>query len=122
MNLKVRSFEDYKETYKKSVERPEEFWSGIAEEFKWRKKWDKVLSWDFKGPDVRWFEGGKLNITENCLDRHIQELGDKPAIICEPNDPNENYRILSYNQLLFNVEQFANVLKNNDIVKGDRVC
>ncbi|GAA4797033.1 acetate--CoA ligase [Olivibacter ginsenosidimutans] len=122
MNLKVKSFEDYKETYKKSVERPEEFWSGIAEEFKWRKKWDKVLSWDFKGPDVKWFEGGKLNITENCLDRHIAELGDKPAIIWEPNDPNEAYRMLSYKQLLFNVEQFSNVLKNNGVVKGDRIC
>lgn len=122
MNLKVRSFEDYKETYKKSVERPEEFWAGIAEEFKWRKKWKKVLSWDFKGPNIKWFEGGKLNITENCLDRHIQELGDKPAIIWEPNDPNESYRILSYKQLLFNVEQFANVLRNNGIKKGDRVC
>ncbi|QNL49978.1 acetate--CoA ligase [Olivibacter sp. SDN3] len=122
MNLKVRSFEDYKETYKKSVERPEEFWAGVAEEFKWRKKWDKVLNWDFKGPDVKWFEGGKLNITENCLDRHITELGDKPAIIWEPNDPNESYRILSYKQLLFNVEQFSNVLKNNGVEKGDRVC
>src|SRR5690606_9259964 len=122
MNLKVKSFEDYKETYKKSVERPEEFWSGVAESFKWRKKWDKVLTWDFKGPNIKWFEGAKLNITENCLDRHIAELGDKPAIIWEPNDPNEAYRILSYKQLLFNVEQFANVLKNNGVEKGDRIC
>lgn len=122
MNLKVKSFEDYKETYKKSVERPEEFWSGVAESFKWRKKWDKVLTWDFKGPNIKWFEGAKLNITENCLDRHIAELGDKPAIIWEPNDPNEAYRILSYKQLLFNVEQFANVLKNNGVGKGDRIC
>jgi len=122
MNLKVKSFEDYKETYKKSVERPEEFWSGVAESFKWRKKWDKVLTWDFKGPNIKWFEGAKLNITENCLDRHIAELGDKPAIIWEPNDPNEAYRILSYKQLLFNVEQFAHVLKNNGVGKGDRIC
>jgi len=122
MNLKVKSFEDYKETYKKSIERPEEFWSGVAESFKWRKKWDKVLTWDFKGPNIKWFEGAKLNITENCLDRHIAELGDKPAIIWEPNDPNEAYRILSYKQLLFNVEQFANVLKNNGVEKGDRIC
>jgi len=122
MNLKVRSFEDYQETYKKSVERPEEFWAGVAEEFKWRKKWDKVLEWNFEGPSIKWFQGAKLNITENCLDRHLSELGDKPAIIWEPNDPTENFRVLSYKQLLFNVEQFANVLKNNGIEKGDRVC
>lgn len=120
--LQVKSFEDYNETYKKSVERPEEFWSGIAESFKWRKKWDKVLSWDFKDLDVKWFEGAKLNITENCLDRHIVERGDKPAIIWEPNEPGEAHRVLSYKQLLFKVEQFGNALKNNGVKKGDRVC
>jgi acetyl-CoA synthetase len=86
------------------------------------RKWNKVLSWNFEEPNVKWFEGAKLNITENCLDRHIYANGDKPAIIWEPNDPNEAHRILSYKQLLQKVEQFANVLKNNNIKKGDRVC
>ncbi len=81
-----------------------------------------MLNWNFEEPNVKWFEGAKLNITENCLDRHIYANGDKPAIIWEPNDPNEAHRILSYKQLLQKVEQFANVLKNNNIKKGDRVC
>lgn len=122
MELQVKSFEAYQEAYRKSVENPEEFWAGIAENFFWRRKWNNVLRWNFKEPDIKWFEGAKLNITENCLDRHIYNLGDKPAIIWEPNDPNEAYRVLSYKQLLEKVEQFANVLKNNDIRKGDRVC
>lgn len=122
MELQVKSFEAYQEAYRKSVENPEEFWAGIAENFFWRRKWNNVLKWNFKEPDIKWFEGAKLNITENCLDRHIYSLGDKPAIIWEPNDPNEAYRVLSYKQLLEKVEQFANVLKNNGIRKGDRVC
>lgn len=122
MNLQVKSFEDYQKTYQFSVEKPEEFWAGIAENFFWRKKWNNVLSWDFKKPDIKWFEGAKLNITENCLDRHIYLDGDKPAIIWEPNDPNDEARVLSYKQLLSKVEQVANVLKNNGIKKGDRVC
>lgn len=122
MNLQVKSFEDYQKTYQFSVEKPEEFWAGIAENFFWQKKWNNVLSWDFKKPDIKWFEGAKLNITENCLDRHIYLDGDKPAIIWEPNDPNDEARILSYKQLLSKVEQVANVLKNNGIKKGDRVC
>jgi len=122
MNLQVKSFEDYQKTYKYSVEHPEEFWAGIAETFFWKKKWNNVLSWNFKEPNIKWFEGAKLNITENCLDRHIYSDGDKPAIIWEPNDPNEDARILSYKQLLSKVEQFSNVLKNNGIKKGDRVC
>lgn len=122
MNLQVKSFEDYQKTYQYSVEKPEEFWAGIAENFFWQKKWNNVLSWDFKKPDIKWFEGAKLNITENCLDRHIYLDGDKPAIIWEPNDPNDEARVLSYKQLLSKVEQVANVLKNNGIKKGDRVC
>jgi acetyl-CoA synthetase len=122
MNLQVKSFEDYQKTYQFSVEKPEEFWAGIAENFFWQKKWNNVLSWDFKKPDIKWFEGAKLNITENCLDRHIYLDGDKPAIIWEPNDPNDEARVLSYKQLLSKVEQVANVLKNNGIKKGDRVC
>jgi acetyl-CoA synthetase len=122
MELQVKDFKDYEETYKHSVENPEEFWAGIAENFFWKKKWTNVLSWNFKEPNIKWFENGKLNITENCLDRHIYSNGDKPAIIWEPNDPTESARILSYKQLLEKVEQFANVLKNNGVRKGDRIC
>lgn len=122
MELKIKDFEDYKTTYQYSIDRPEEFWAGIADTFFWKKKWTNVLNWNFKEPNIKWFENGKLNITENCLDRHIYKNGDKPAIIWEPNDPNESARILSYKQLLEKVEQFANVLKNNGIRKGDRVC
>lgn len=122
MKLQVKDFEDYKKTYQYSVDKPEEFWAGIAETFFWKKKWTNVLNWNFKEPNIKWFENGKLNITENCLDRHIYKNGDKPAIIWEPNDPSETARILSYKQLLEKVEQFANVLKNNGVRKGDRVC
>src|SRR5690606_14581418 len=122
MNLQVESFEDYQKTYKYSVEHPEDFWAGIAESFFWRKKWNNVLNWNFNEPNIKWFEGAKLNITENCLDRHIYSNGDKPAIIWEPNDPNEDARVLSYRQLLSKVEEFSTVLKNNGIKKGDRVC
>ena len=120
--LQVTSFDDYKQVYKQSVEHPEEFWAGIAENFQWRKKWDKVLEWNFKEPKIKWFQGAKLNITENCLDRHLETLGDKPAIIWEPNDPQEDHRVLTYKQLHEKVCQFANVLKNNGAKKGDRIC
>jgi len=122
MSFQIKSFEEYQKAYKESVENPEQFWEGIAENFFWKRKWTNVLNWNFKEPDIKWFEGGKLNITENCLDRHIYQLGDKPAIIWEPNDPQEAHRVLSYKQLLQKVEQFSNVLKNNNIRKGDRVC
>jgi len=122
MNLKVSSFDEYKQVYKQSVEQPEQFWDSIAENFLWRKKWDKTLEWNFKEPNVKWFEGGKLNITENCLDRHLETLGDTPAIIWEPNDPGEDHRVLTYRQLFDKVCQFANVLKNNNVKKGDRIC
>ncbi len=122
MSLQIKSFEEYQSEYKRSVKQPEEFWASIADHFFWKRKWNKVLSWNFEEPNVKWFEGAKLNITENCLDRHIYANGDKPAIIWEPNDPNEAHRILSYKQLLQKLEQFANVLKNNNIKKGDRVC
>ncbi len=118
----IKSLEQYHAVYKKSVEQPEQFWSEIAETFSWKKKWDKVLDWNFSEPKINWFEGGKLNITENCLDRHIETLGNKPAIIWEPNDPEEHHRILTYKELLFKVKQFSNVLKNNGVKKGDRVC
>jgi len=122
MNFQISSFEEYQDAYKKSVEDPEGFWGGVAENFFWKRKWTSVLRWNFTDPDIKWFEGGRLNITENCLDRHIYQLGDKPALIWEPNDPTEAHRILTYKQLLNKVEEFANVLKNNNVRKGDRVC
>jgi acetyl-CoA synthetase len=118
----IRSLEHYQSEYKKSVDDPEGFWAGIAANFQWRRRWDKVLDWNFTEPRVRWFEGAQLNITENCLDRHLAERGDQPAIIWEPNDPDEHFRILSYKELHAKVCQFANVLKNNGLQKGDRVC
>lgn len=118
----IRSLEEYQSAYKKSMEEPEAFWSEIAEEFHWKQKWDKVLEWNFKEPDIKWFAGGKLNITENCLDRHLKDSGNTPAIIWEPNDPEEHHRILTYKELYNKVNQFANVLKNNKVQKGDRVC
>ncbi|HEY4324359.1 MAG TPA: acetate--CoA ligase [Mucilaginibacter sp.] len=120
--MKISSLEEYKQVYQHSVDQPEEFWAAIASNFKWRKPWDKVLEWNFKEPKIKWFQGAKLNITENCLDRHLDTLGDKPAIIWEPNDPQEDHRILTYRQLYEKVCQFAHVLKNNGAKKGDRIC
>ena len=118
----IKTVEEYRSAYQASVTDPEGFWAGIADHFQWRRRWDKVLEWNFTEPAVRWFIGGQLNITENCLDRHLAKHADKPAIIWEPNDPEEDYRILSYRELHFKVCQFANVLKNNGLKKGDRVC
>lgn len=122
MNFQIKSIEDYNEAYKKSVEAPEEFWADIASNFKWQKKWDKVLDWNFKDPKIEWFKGAKLNITENCIDRHLADKGNQPAIIWESNDPTEHHRVLTYKQLHQKVSLFANVLKNNGVKKGDRVC
>lgn len=121
-NLQIKTFAEYKKAYKKSIKNPEAFWDEIAGTFTWHKKWDKTLEWDFRKPEVKWFQGGKLNITENCLDRHLEKLGNKTAIIWEPNDPDEESRYISYRQLFVKVSHFANVLKNNGIKKGDRVC
>jgi len=118
----IRSFEQYLEQYRISIEEPEKFWSGVAEHFTWKKKWDTVLNWNFKEPRVRWFEGAKLNITENCLDRHLKERGDQPAIVWEPNQPGDPSRTLTYRQLYTEVCRFMQVLKNNGLRKGDRVC
>ncbi len=118
----IKSFEDYLEQYKISIEQPEMFWGNIAENFTWKRKWDKVLEWNFKEPRVRWFGGAKLNITENCLDRHLADKADQPAIIWEPNDPAQKNRILSYRELYVSVCRFVQVLKNNGVKKGDRVC
>jgi len=114
--------DQYEMAYRVSVTNPEEYWASVAQHFSWRKKWEKVLEWNFKEPNVKWFQGAKLNITENCLDRHLGEKGDQPAIIWEPNDPSENSRILTYKKLHQRVCQFAQVLRNNGVKKGDRVC
>tara|TARA_B100000953_G_scaffold173448_1_gene142946 strand:+ start:1821 stop:3731 length:1911 start_codon:yes stop_codon:yes gene_type:complete len=122
-NYHIKNLEEYFQVYRKSIREPENFWQEVAEEhFTWRKKWDNVLSWDFTKPEVKWFENAKLNITENCIDRHLLAKGDKTAIIWEPNDPSEETLKISYNELHKKVSQFANVLKANGIEKGDRVC
>lgn len=108
--------------YRVSVNEPEQFWATVAENFQWRKKWDKVLEWNFKEPNVKWFQGGKLNITENCIDRHLKKMGEKPAFLWEPNDPNDRVRVVTYNRLHKRVCQVAQMLKNNGVKKGDRVC
>ncbi|NNK81982.1 MAG: acetate--CoA ligase [Flavobacteriaceae bacterium] len=119
----IKNLEEYFQVYRKSIRYPEVFWEEIAEEhFLWRKKWDNVLSWDFQKPEIKWFEGAKLNITENCIDRHLGIRGDKTAIIWEPNDTNEKAQHISYHDLYERVNKFANVLKGQGIRKGDRVC
>ena len=118
----LRTFEEYKEAYQKSIEDPEGFWGDVAQHFYWRQPWNKVLNWNFTEPKVEWFAGGKLNITENCIDRHLETMGEEPAIIWEPNNPEDRVRIVTYNRLHKRVCQFAQVLKNNGVKKGDRVC
>ena len=120
--FQIKSLEEYQLRYKQSVENPEKFWADVAENFVWRKKWDKVLDWNFTEPKVEWFKGGKLNITENCIDRHLAEKGELPAIIWEPNNPEERTRIVTYNRLHKRVCQVAQMLKNNGVKKGERVC
>lgn len=122
-NYHIKNLEEYFHVYRKSVRYPETFWEEIAEEhFLWRRRWDSVLSWNFTKPEVKWFEGGQLNITENCLDRHLHIRGNKTAIIFEPNDPKEEAQHITYRELHERVCRFANVLKEQGIEKGDRVC
>ena len=122
-NYHIKNLEEYFQTYRKSVSDPEGFWEEIAEEhFVWRKRWDKVLDWDFKKPSVKWFAGAQLNITENCIDRHLSTRGDKTAILFEPNDPNEEAQHITFNTLYSKVNKMANVLKGQGVKKGDRVC
>ena len=122
-NYHIKHLEEYFQVYRKSIREPENFWEEIAEEhFLWRKSWNKVLKWDFSKPEVKWFEGAQLNITENCIDRHLGTRGNKTAILFEPNNPNEPAEHITYKQLFERVNQFANVLKENGIQKGDRVC
>ncbi|MBE7632740.1 acetate--CoA ligase [Tenacibaculum finnmarkense genomovar ulcerans] len=119
----IKNLEEYFQVYRKSVRNPALFWEEIAEEhFVWRKKWNTVLTYDFSKPAIKWFEGGKLNITENCIDRHLKIRGDKTAILFEPNNPDEVAEHISYKELHKRVCKLANVLKDNGIKKGDRVC
>jgi acetyl-CoA synthetase len=118
----IKNLAEYHAAYQRSIEEPAAFWASVAEHFTWRKKWDTTLEWNFNEPDVKWFQGGKLNITENCLDRHLEKLGNQPAIIWEPNSPDEQPRIITYKKLHEKVCQFTQVLKNNGVKKGDRVC
>ena len=118
----IKSLAEYHAAYQRSIEDPAAFWASVAEHFTWRKKWDTTLEWNFNEPDVKWFQGGKLNITENCLDRHLEKRGNQPAIIWEPNSPDEQPRVITYNKLHEKVCQFTQVLKNNGVKKGDRVC
>ena len=122
MKNKINSFKKYKEEYKKSIQNPELFWAKKAKQFCWQKKWDTVLKWDFKKPEIKWFDGGKLNITNNCLDRHLKNYADKIAIKWISNNPEEETINISYSQLHRQVCKFSNVLKKNNIKVGDRIC
>ncbi len=118
----INSLEQYHADYKHAAENPDAFWGNVADNFYWRKKWDKVLDWNFTEPKIEWFAGAKLNITENCIDRHLPTMADKPAIIWEPNNPEERPRTVTYARLHKRVCQVAQMLKNNGVKKGDRVC
>jgi len=119
----IKHLEEYYQVYRKSVRNPEVFWEEIAEEhFLWRKKWDNVLEGNFETAEIKWFKGAELNITENCIDRHLATRGDKTALLFEPNDPSEAAQHISYQELSERVNKMANVLKSNGIGKGDRVC
>lgn len=118
----IKSIEQYQEAYQKSIENPEAFWETIASHFTWHKKWDEVLSYNFTEPKINWFQGGKLNITENCIDRHLATRGEETAIIWEPNNPDEHSRVITYNRLHKQVCMVAQMLHNLGVKKGDRVC
>ena len=122
-NYHIKNLEEYFQVYRKSVREPVAFWEEIAEEhFVWQKRWTEVLSWDFTKPEIAWFKGAKLNITENCIDRHLTNRANKTAILFEPNNPEESAQHITYKQLHEQVCKFANVLKSKGIRKGDRVC
>jgi len=122
MSFVINSFKEYQKQYQQSIENPEQFWENIASTFTWKKKWDNVLDWNFDEPNIKWFSNGKLNITENCLDRHLSTKGNQTAIIWEPNNPSDETIKLTYAELHEKVSAFANVLKANGAKKGDRIC
>ena len=120
--MKITTLEQYHETYERSVKDPEGFWSEIANTFEWKKPWDKTLEWDFHDYQAKWFQGGKLNITENCIDRHLEERGDQDAFIWIPNEVEDEPVHISYKELHEQVCKTANMLKAHGVGKGDRVC
>ena len=122
-NYVIHDLPDYFKQYKKSIKNPKKFWDKIADEnFVWYQRWNKVVKFDMEEAKIEWFKGAKLNITKNCLDRHLAERGDKTAIIWEPNDPNEEAQYISYRELHERVCKMANVLTELGVKKGDRVC
>ncbi|TDB67964.1 acetate--CoA ligase [Arundinibacter roseus] len=120
--MNITTFEEYQTAYAQSVSDPEGFWAEVAQQFVWKKPWKKVLEWNFTEPSVKWFVGGKMNITENALDRHLADKADHPAIIWEPNEPDDQPVTITYSMLHTRVCRFANVLKKYGVKKGDRVC
>jgi len=119
----IESLEQYFQVYNESVQNPEQFWGQLAKDnFQWHKTWDSVLDWDFHKPEVKWFDGAQLNITENCIDRHLKNRAHKTAILFEPNNPKEPAQHITYKQLSEKVNRMANVLKEQNVQKGDRVC
>lgn len=119
----IESLEQYFQVYNESVQNPEQFWDQLARDnFQWHKTWDRVLDWDFHKPEVKWFDGAQLNITENCIDRHLKNRAHKTAILFEPNNPKEPAQHITYKQLSEKVNRMANVLKEQNVQKGDRVC
>nr|WP_315256243.1 acetate--CoA ligase [uncultured Flavobacterium sp.] len=121
--FKIDSLEQYFKHYNKSIREPRKFWGKIAEEnFTWYQYWDKVVDFNMADAEVKWFVDAKVNITKNCIDRHLAKKGEKTAIIFEPNDPSEEALHISYNELYERVSKMANVLREKGITKGDRVC
>ncbi len=120
--MRIKTLEEYKNQKKKFDDNPEKFWEEKAESFIWHKQWDEVLNWDFNTAKVNWFSGGKLNITENCLDRHLKERSNQIAIKWIANDPNEDNINITYKELHAQVCKFSNVLRKRGVKKGDRVC
>ena len=120
--IQLKTFEEYKTAYKKSIDSPEQFWAEIAENFTWQKKWDNVLDWNFEEPNIKWFLNAKFNITENAIDRHLPDKANKTAFIWEPNSIEVKHRVITYQNLHDEVCKVANVLKSLGVKKGDRVC
>tara|TARA_B110000438_G_scaffold148332_1_gene142870 strand:+ start:217 stop:2160 length:1944 start_codon:yes stop_codon:yes gene_type:complete len=122
ITMKINSLKEYNNQKEKFTQKPEKFWEEKANSFVWKKKWSEVLDWNFKDAKIKWFSGGKLNITENCLDRHLKKRGNQIAIKWIANNPNEKSIDLTYKELHKQVCKFSNVLKKHGISKGDRVC
>jgi len=121
MNHRIKTLSDYIHQYEKSIQDPETFWGEVAATFQWKKPWKKILSWDFEGPDVKWFEEAQLNITENIFERLLPTHGDKTAILWEPNNPGERPLKITYQELFQRTCQFSNALEAQGVQKGDRV-